>query len=83
MLLSIMKIYSGILKVDGWICKGYLDIFLTCMLQFGSLKSKFSQDTLIWFIFFQEKFSKIQSPKATGHLSLSARIWVICITERM
>lgn len=32
---------------------------------------------------FKEKFAKIQSPEATGHLYLSAHILVLCIIERM
>lgn len=41
-----------------------------------------SPKTLFFGLFFQEKFAKIQSPKATGHLSFNAHILVICIIER-
>lgn len=50
------------------------------MIWFSQLKILLRYSSLVYF--FQGKFAKIQSPKATGHLSLNAHILVICITER-
>lgn len=47
------------------------------------LSTQNSPKTLFPGSFFQEKFAKTQSPKATGHLSPNAHILVICIIERI
>lgn len=47
------------------------------------LSTQNSPETLFSGLVFQEKFAKIQSPKATGHSSLNAHILVICIIERI